>query len=570
MSYHKLEEHEDHFVLHHMNGHEVKVAKKALSKGTLDKIQKFAKGGEVEAVSQDEADKFNQGFNSQTTKKPKPPVKMADGGMIDPTLQYQDEVNASYAPKQEPEQNLSMGEWIGKNAVGPLASAVSNSFGDAVGAYGKVASGVGNFVGDVVHGASGKQKEVAVSEAPAAQPSVVTTGGSQTGGPQNVSLGIGKAQPSIDYASLYPDMSPQYKQAAEQELAGVQGQAQVQQQLGEQQAKTYEKQAQEQEQIIQHFESEKKSLDADSQKLTQEYLNQHIDPRRLYRNMGVGDKIATTLGLIMGGIGGAVTGQGNSALHVLDKLVDQDIDAQKSELGKTDNLLSHNLRKYGNLIQAEQATRLQYATLHEAQLMKQASLAKGPMAKAQALQAAGQIRREKIIPMTEQIAVKQAGYKMLAQQPGGATSPQAAALQVRFLVPKEEQKEALKDLGELQELQKTHQNSLQAFDKVADMVGGGVFSPKQRAALVGPIVADISKRFAGRFTEQDAKLLESLYPHGIVSPETKKIAREQINKLFQSRMNSPTLQAYGIRLPMMSTAQSISTSPSYKQIGYRQ
>lgn len=104
---------------------------------------------------------------------------------------------------------------------------------------------------------------------------------------------------------------------------------------------------------------------ADYQKLL---LDGKVDPKRYFNDMGTGKRVKTAIALILGGIGAGLTRGPNLALQLIDKAVDNDIAAQKAELGKTETLLNLNMRKYGNAQAAEAATRLQYNTALQTQL----------------------------------------------------------------------------------------------------------------------------------------------------------------------------------------------------------
>lgn len=107
-------------------------------------------------------------------------------------------------------------------------------------------------------------------------------------------------------------------------------------------------------------------------------IDNKIDPRRYYNNMGTGQKISTAIALLLGGVGAGLTRGPNLALQMMDKAVDHDIEAQKMDLGKTHSLLNLNMQKYHNLQTAEAATRLQYNTTLQTQLqMAQAKATNG-------------------------------------------------------------------------------------------------------------------------------------------------------------------------------------------------
>jgi hypothetical protein len=59
-----------------------------------------------------------------------------------------------------------------------------------------------------------------------------------------------------------------------------------------------------------------------------------VDPGRYFKNLSTGGKVATTISLILSGIGNALAGVENSALKLLDKHIDEDINLQLKEIQK--------------------------------------------------------------------------------------------------------------------------------------------------------------------------------------------------------------------------------------------
>lgn len=140
--------------------------------------------------------------------------------------------------------------------------------------------------------------------------------------------------------------------------------------------------------------------------------NNKIDPRRLFAQASTGAKVASALGLVLGGIGAGLTGGENQALKMLNKLVDDDIDAQKANLGKMQTLYSMNLQKLGDERAAYAATKGQIASYITNKLDQAAARANIPAAQANALQARGQIAQLQA-NLNQQVAVRKTANEML-------------------------------------------------------------------------------------------------------------------------------------------------------------
>lgn len=117
----------------------------------------------------------------------------------------------------------------------------------------------------------------------------------------------------------------------------------------------------------------------------------HIDPNHYLGSMNTGQRIATGIGLFLGGLGAPANGGHNTALDFFNKQIERDVDAQKAELGKKENLVSAYMRQYGNLRDATQMAMATQGKLLENQLLQAASTAKDPIAAARAKQGASDI-----------------------------------------------------------------------------------------------------------------------------------------------------------------------------------
>jgi len=104
--------------------------------------------------------------------------------------------------------------------------------------------------------------------------------------------------------------------------------------------------------------SELSEVNNEMNNLRSDIMQTKIDPQRFYANMSTGNKIGTAIGLILGGIGAGLTGGENIVLKQLNNYIEQDLYAQKANLGKKESLLSGLMQKYGNVNQAMQMSRI--------------------------------------------------------------------------------------------------------------------------------------------------------------------------------------------------------------------
>ena len=116
--------------------------------------------------------------------------------------------------------------------------------------------------------------------------------------------------------------------------------------------------------IEDHRLSETSAETANIDKVMADIASTKIDPHRFWDSRTTGQKVATGIGLILSGMGSGLTGQPNLAAQFLQRTIDQDIEAQKANLDKKNNLVGWMMKKYGNVQTAAQAaTAYQLAAL---------------------------------------------------------------------------------------------------------------------------------------------------------------------------------------------------------------
>lgn len=338
-----------------------------------------------------------------------------------------------------------------------------------------------------------------------------------------------------------------FTQGLRETKAGLAGEAKAIGAQGQQEAQVLENRAAEEKSDQADYQSNYNQIDGMRNELQEAIRNQKINPRNYIDSMTTGGRITTALGLILGGMGGGLTHQGNPALDFLNKQIDRDIQSQQAELGKKENLLAANMKQFGNLRDATDATRIMKNDMVSFQMKQIASRTQDQLAKSRMLQAAGKIDMD--------TAQMQGSMAMRRTLLGGVTSGQVdPAKVVNLLIPEGQRAEANKELASAMQMTKSRDNVLSALDQVAKLntVGNNITSPlqtpRQVAAIVEPLVAQISKETAGRFTEQDANMLRNLFSKMGSNAQTNQIQRAQALKILNEKMNFPILQTYGINV----------------------
>lgn len=220
-------------------------------------------------------------------------------------------------------------------------------------------------------------------------------------------------KPSSEAQGQVPNpIGDAYDKAYQQKISGVKGIAAAQEEAGKQQAEAYKAQADQIAQSQKNYLDERAKLDEEHQQLMQSVLDHKFDPRSVYHNMNTGDKIGAAISVLLSGIGSGLTGKSNMAMDVLQKSQDRDIEAQRMDLGKKQTLLSENLRKYGDLNQATQATQLQMNAITQARVSQSAAQSGSKQAQFQAQSVIGDLGIQ-AAQMKQQMALTQANAKSL-------------------------------------------------------------------------------------------------------------------------------------------------------------
>lgn len=179
-----------------------------------------------------------------------------------------------------------------------------------------------------------------------------------------------------------------YRQAFELDKKGIQGKANALGAEGNEQAKAEDKMASDRAAAITAVQQKYDSLEKERQAHMDDIRNGYIDPNKYWTGDAQGNgshsKIAAGIGMILAGFN--PTNNPNAAISFLNQQMDRNIDAQKQNLSAKQNLLSANLRQFGNLRDATDMTRIMQNDVLNEQLDAAAKRAKGPIAQAEAQQ----------------------------------------------------------------------------------------------------------------------------------------------------------------------------------------
>lgn len=234
---------------------------------------------------------------------------------------------------------------------------------------------------------------------------------------------------------------PTMESSFEDMRKSLKAQAQNQSDLAKQEANIYGGLMKQQAAARNKYEQQIGDAEKEHAALMKDYQESKIDPQRFMGKMDTGAKVATAIGLILGGM--HVEGGENQAAKYLQDQINADIEAQKADLGKKENLLAYNLKQTGNLKDAYQLTQANMLGMAEMQLKQAALRAQNPIQAEQANMEAAKLNMQQV-QLIGPIKQKQETLKGLY---GGEVDPATA---ISVVVPENEQAKAREELAMMQ------------------------------------------------------------------------------------------------------------------------
>lgn len=407
----KVHEDHTHAVLQHPEGHQIRIAKDKLSKGLKTQLaslpQHFADGGEVNQSPPTE--EWDPSTLKSFTEPPKPgePWKVGDGGYrpdpalmsqhsqsIDSSIPYgaSDSAGADRSPAGIVDDVVQGGQnianWLHDKLV-PGAEARGNQIAD------QLRTQYGPAPQDDPQQAAGQAQPTnyavqGPSPAQVAKPQTAPMASAYDQYGNALNRGINEQKQGFQAEYQANKQDSQYQQeAAQSNIASIEG---------------FQKQAQD----------NWNAYNQERQHLLDDIQNNHINPNHYFESKSTPAKISTAIGLILGGIGGALTHQENPALKFLNAQIDRDIESQKMELGKKETLLSANFKHFGNMQDALNMTRVMQNDIYSSQLKNAAAKTQDQMAKARLLQQAGTLDMQSA-PLLQQVTMNKTMMQALSQ-----------------------------------------------------------------------------------------------------------------------------------------------------------
>lgn len=295
-----------------------------------------------------------------------------------------------------------------------------------------------------------------------------------------------------------------------------------------------------------------KDIDA----ISSDIKTSHINPNHYLENMGTGRKITTAIGLLLGGMAQGFGSSSNPAMEFLKGQIERDLDSQKANIGKKENLLGALQKQYGNRMAAEDMFRVIRANTMANELGQLGATAKSAQAKQNMYQGLATLHQT-YAPMAQRAAALKVADDM-NRQGNGSSNESASAQLSSFLVPKEQQKEASHELGIAHKTMEAHQAVDDIVNNIAKLqtVGNRTMSPIQskqqidayKAQLI-PLVLEASP--SKRLTHEVLKAEIEPFMPGLTSDgKTVENFRKQLHRVVDTHADAtPTLNEYRVPVP---------------------
>lgn len=289
------------------------------------------------------------------------------------------------------------------------------------------------------------------------------------------------------------------------------------------------------------------------------YQSQNINPDRYFQNESTGSKIGAAIALAFSGFGAGLTGGPNLALQQINKSVDEDIDAQKNEQGKTLNLMRLNQEGLKNDLAANLATQNQLYSIAQAKIQKSLAGIQGADANQRGEALINGLQQQKL-QNNQRLGVLTQG----AQGSNGQLSGRDPSVIVDALVTDPAEKEkVLEEIKTRQQLS-TLKNAMDESSKhLSGQLLHGAFSPSDTASAKQSFAGALQKISEGRYNADAAqKIVDSFLPGKFDFPQTIKNKDDRRAEFFKAFASTPHATNIGLNLDNYPSTQ---LAPSAQQ-----
>lgn len=296
--------------------------------------------------------------------------------------------------------------------------------------------------------------------------------------------------------------------------------------------------------------------------------NNHINPQRYIQNMTGGQKIMSAIGMILGGIGGALTHQENPAMKFLNQSIENDVNSQKEDMNNKRTLFSANMQNFGHQLNALEMTKANLAQIVDAQLQQSAAQQGSALAMARAKQAGAQLKLQYGPALFKQMARRQAldinsaagQAQVIGQNPAANVDP--AQLVQALGIPDHAQKDVLEEIKRAQNVGVNGDKILSYFDQASKdntvlKTGAGFLrTPGSVMALHQTLLPNF-KTIDGTVRQAAMdETFKNVTPQPGDSDAKIAIKRQALQDWMHSEVSAPTAKSYGLNLQNFASTSS--------------
>lgn len=200
--------------------------------------------------------------------------------------------------------------------------------------------------------------------------------------------------PAIPPKAAEPAMEPPkdaYEAGVQKELQGIRALVDVEEQQGRMQAAAAMEQQRAMEAVNKQYQERMAHYDSYRQSIEDDMREGYINPMHIFSDQTAAQKVGTAFSLLLGGIGGGLTGKDNPVWKFLNEQMERDFQMQKAKKDQANSLYGHLMSQLGHEVAADNMLRMNINDAYKMQLEKAAAATKGPRAAAAAQQAEGQL-----------------------------------------------------------------------------------------------------------------------------------------------------------------------------------
>lgn len=197
-----------------------------------------------------------------------------------------------------------------------------------------------------------------------------------------------------------------------------------------------------------------------------DYSSDHVNANHYVENMSAGEKVATSIGLLLGGFSAGFGGGENPALEYINKQIERDIASQQARKEQQKTILGANEQFFKDSILAQNQTRINMNDIYDRKIQLAASKLGTPQAKANADAAHAKFALENA-ELLQKNASRAAMLQFANQGGPGLKSMDPA--QLLGMVPEKDRAAVSKEIADAKEFIQGRKHLLDTFDKVAKL-----------------------------------------------------------------------------------------------------